>query len=115
MTDRQKAEIIRLRNSGRSYSEIANATGVPIGTVRSTVQRAPAKKKCECCGETLAGRQGRFCSDACRYKWWRSHRDCGERVCPMCGKAFRAADLRRTFCSRACYHRSRRGEDGEEE
>ena len=115
MTDKQKAEIIRLHNSGRSHSEIAKVTGVPIGTVRSTVQRAPAERKCVCCGKPLAGRQGRFCSDACRYKWWRSHRDCGEKVCPVCGKPFKAVDLRRTYCSRACYYKSRANGDGEEE
>ena len=115
MTEKEKAEVVRLRNSGRSYSEIAKATGFKEGTLKSVISRAVSSRFCDSCGKALSGRQGRFCSDACRYKWWKAHRDCGDRVCPVCGRSFKAADLRRTYCSRDCYHRSREKGDGEEE
>ena len=113
MEEKKITEIIRLSASGRSHAEIAETLGIPLGSVKTALYRS--KSRCEWCGKPLPGRRSRFCSDACRNAWWNGHRDCAERVCPTCGKAFKPKDPRRVYCCAACYHGAGGKRDGEAE
>ena len=78
------------------------------------------KKMCITCGAPLTlntnGRPRKFCSDACRRKFWKTHPkpelwDCiREMTCPICGRVFYAQNentRHRKYCSRACANRAR--------
>lgn len=73
---------------------------------------------CRQCGkhiEQIPGRKAkRFCSDACRMKWWRAHdgqmahRNTRMVICPGCGTSFEVYGAHpRKYCCRACYVRHR--------
>ena len=77
--------------------------------------------RCKKCGKTVYQYPGRkekkFCSDACRNKWWSEHQSEIKRksmlefTCPNCGKPFYAYEYRkRKYCSHACYIEHRFGE-----
>jgi len=131
MTIYQKEQIRQMRIKGDSYGVIADALGLSKNTVKSFCRRcgsdtaaAPAmetedKDVCPQCGVSLnhtpRKRQKRFCSDACRLAWWKSHSDKLNRqatysfTCAVCGKPFTAyGNNRRKYCSRACFGQSRR-------
>lgn len=119
MNDEQKQKIISLRRDGAGYGSIATELGVSINTVKSFCRRnsltAPKTgTACEECGKPITQNPGRkrkrFCSDACRNKWWNNHLDLVRRkanytfTCPACGKEFTVyGDSHRKFCSHACY------------
>lgn len=120
MTDDDKRQITVLRRDGLGYGKIAQQTGVSMNTVKSFCRRnnltfsTDGKSVCECCGKSIAQNPGRkrkrFCSDACRNKWWNSHLDLVKRkavytfTCPACGKKFTVyGNSHRKFCSHACY------------
>lgn len=119
MNDEQKQKIISLRRDGAGYGSIATELGISINTVKSFCRRnsltAPKKSSiCEECGKPITQNPGRkrkrFCSDACRNKWWNNHLDLVRRkanytfTCPACGKEFTVyGDSHRKFCSHACY------------
>lgn len=119
MTDKQKQQIITLRRNGAGYGTIASQLGVSINTVKSFCRRhslaaPPTDRLCEQCGRPITQNPGRkrkrFCSDACRNKWWNSHLDLVKRkavytfTCPACGKKFIVyGNSHRKFCSHACY------------
>ena len=84
MEEKTKTEIVRLHNSGLGYKAIARRMSLPLGSVKTALRRS-AERKCEECGKPMGEKLGRFCCDACRYKWWRHRRNCGERTCPICG------------------------------
>ena len=114
MDNKKIEEVARLRAAGKKYKEIADLTGLPVGTVKTMLHRATAKK-CEACGKPLDGKKERFCSDACRIAWWNANRGLPERTCPVCGRGFMPKDPRRIYCGPGCYHAARRKPDGEEE
>ena len=68
------------------------------------------------CGEAIyqnpKGRKKRFCSDACRLRWWHEHRDMSktakETKCAACGREF-VTDRVQKYCSHACYIAARFG------
>lgn len=74
----------------------------------------PDPSSCEQCGRNIDQAPGRkvkrFCSDACRMKWWRghkaqmAHRVSHTIVCSGCGARFEVygRDERR-YCCRSCY------------
>ena len=79
-----------------------------------------AERFCPQCGEAVArnqtGRPRKFCSAACRRKWWVEHpkpehwKAAQMKTCPVCGKEFLSAKEAyrpRTYCSRACANRGR--------
>lgn len=79
---------------------------------------------CRQCGRHIDQTPGRkvkrFCSDACRMKWWRAHKEQIEHqiahtaLCPGCGQPFEAYGVHpRKYCGRACYlkHRFKEGVD----
>jgi endogenous inhibitor of DNA gyrase (YacG/DUF329 family) len=119
MMDKQKQQIIALRRNGAGYGTIASQLGVSINTVKSFCRRhslaaPPTDHLCEQCGRPITQNPGRkrkrFCSDACRNKWWNSHLDLVKRkavytfTCPACGKKFNVyGNSHRKFCSHACY------------
>ena len=140
MTNGQKEQIKKLRDSGYGYSKIAEALGLTKNQVSAFCRRNslsgntadPDKKEtpnvgcCRCCGKPLVQVSGRkeakFCSDACRNKWWNAHLDQVNRkaiyeyTCPCCHKPFTAyGNSKRKYCSHECYIRARfKGGDGHE-
>ena len=128
MTDEQKNTIQDLRSKGEGYKKIAQTLGLSENTIKSFCRRVNAPKAeptaevdaCECCGkpiEQVAGRKHkRFCSDACRRKWWNSHLHLVQRKavyrlkCQHCGREFEVYGNRhRKYCSHACYIAERFG------
>ena len=80
MNEIQKHKLIMLKKQGRSYKEISSALSISEGTIKSFFRRQKLKSKkiyteCKNCGATLEKRCGskKFCSDSCRYKWWRKN------------------------------------------
>ena len=127
MTADEKNRILILRKAGRSLTEIADETGISRNTVKSFCRRqglrdtpdtpitdAAQEKTCRFCGKPMMVYPGRkekkFCSDACRNKYWNTHigetRRAAmlEHTCPACGKTFYAYGIRnRKYCSHECY------------
>lgn len=118
MEERQKQQIVLLRQEGLGYKKIATIIDVSVDAVKSYCKRnkitAPATKAvpivpliderdesgdiCPECGNEIAQipkmRARRFCSNNCRDAWWKKHRSEGNRykgkkvVCPNCEKTF---------------------------
>ncbi|MDO4200249.1 MAG: RNA polymerase subunit sigma-70 [Clostridia bacterium] len=120
MNEVQKEELINLKNEGRSYKEIAYAISVPESAVKSFFSRKKLKAEeiytvCKNCGVPLTKRLGnkKFCSDLCRYEWWRNNtidnRKCVKiSICKKCGKELKCYDNKnRKYCSHACYTEDR--------
>ena len=87
MNETQKNKLIDLKNEGRSYKEMASALSVSEGTVKSFFSRKKIKDEeiyvvCKNCKIPLDKRSSnkKFCSDLCRYKWWRKNAE-GNRKC----------------------------------
>lgn len=141
MTEGQKKEIKRLRESGAGYTAIAGKMGIPKETVRSFCRRnglagGAAKGRpeeglaqdgvCRECGKPLQQKAGvkrrAFCSRECREKWWHSHpgevrqRAVYSFTCSGCGQPFTAyGNAGRKYCSHECYIRTRfKGGGGDE-
>lgn len=119
MTSEEKKQITQLRKRGCTYQEISQETGLALSAVKMHFQRmkpAANTEKCQCCKKPLgkdAPKKKKFCSDACRTKWWRTHPEQLSQsqehkyTCPVCGKDFYA--YRHTkYCSRGCYYQSQR-------
>lgn len=120
MNEIQKHKLIRLKKQGRSYKEIASALSISESTIKSFFRRQKLKSKevytvCKNCGAELEKRCGskKFCSDLCRYKWWRKNAE-GNReylkinICKNCSKKFKSYDNKdRKYCSHECYIENR--------
>ena len=128
MTDNQQKDIKALRQAGLGYKKIAAALSLLENTIKSICRRMQVPKAapipegdvCECCGkpiEQTAGRKHkRFCSDACRHKWWNSHLHLVQRKavyhikCRHCGREFEIyGNSHRKYCCHACYIAERFG------
>lgn len=142
MTNEQKAVVESLRSQGLGYKRIAAQTGISANTVKSYLRKnalmpveqtapvvipepvmetaADGQFICRCCGKPVAQNPGRkekkFCSDACRTRWWNSHLDLVKRkaiyhfTCPTCGREFTAyGNAHRKYCSHSCYIEDRFG------
>lgn len=122
MREKQRSEIIRMRQEGTAFSKISEITGISVNTVKSFCRRKGVKVcrnvvhsgGCMECGKPLLQADGRkrrkFCSDACRVKWWNSHPEAVNRRavyhfrCARCGKEFSSyGNASRRFCSHRCY------------
>jgi endogenous inhibitor of DNA gyrase (YacG/DUF329 family) len=128
MTNSQKTEINRLRNNGKSYSDIADALGLTAGAVKSFCirnkgggqQQTVGRPRilCEQCKKPMketAQAHRRFCSDTCRMEWWHKHpgklnkKAIYDFTCPACHKKFSAyGNSKRKYCSRKCYGKSKK-------
>lgn len=132
MTENEKSAIERMRKKGLSYQKIADNLSIRKEAVRSfcrTRNIAPAtgatasSSICPICGRQLKqpegkGRRRRFCSDACRMKWWKNHpSEKGHDIarirvyrCRGCGNLFRGyGSAERKYCSHECYISDRFG------
>ncbi len=126
MINEQKQRLITLRLSGGGYGQIAQTLGISINTVKSFCRRhgmitESHESVCEQCGIPVSQNPGRkrkrFCSDACRNKWWNTHKELVQRkavhtfICQNCGKEFTVyGDSHRKYCSHACYIEYRFGD-----
>ena len=125
MTKEEKQNILMLQSQGLGYKRIAATLEISENTVKSFLKRADKgpeifhapetpsvddeKHRCRQCGKPVQQIPGRkkkkFCSDACRYRWWNAHpaKD-ADRICPVCGERFTAYGRRsRKYCSHTCY------------
>lgn len=131
MTKEQKEQIRKLRDSGYGYATIADALGLTknqvsafcrreglAGVVAGETETIPDVNCCRCCGKRLTQTPGKkaakFCSAACRTRWWNTHLDQVKRKavykfnCTGCGRAFTAyGNGNRKYCSHECYIRDR--------
>ncbi len=123
VNDMQRQQILRLRQAGRSFAQIADEVHLSKSTVKSFCYRhhdaapkaepAPSSPVCPQCGQPLPSapfRPRRFCTDACRAKYWMEHSDQINRrsavktTCPVCHRSFvDYAQRHRKYCSHACY------------
>ena len=119
MTQAEKRKILHLRQIGYGCIKIAQEMGISSNTVKSFLRRNPSEDNskstlCEQCGQAIVtndkGKGKRFCSDACRIKWWNHHTNLMKEntVCKHCGKSFHGRAGRK-FCSHACYIAERFG------
>lgn len=81
MTEPEKQRILKLRNEGRSYQEIASALLLSENTIKSFFRRTKVQNKnemCKNCGKKLNLLEKRkpktFCSNNCRIAFWRKNR-----------------------------------------
>ena len=130
MTPEEKKLIDNLRAQGIGYRKIAGQIGISENTVKSYLRKTkkviePIEQntdahKCLYCGESVVQNPGRklkkFCTDACRNKWWKDHQGLVKRnanyhfICPTCGKEFTAyGNEHRKYCCHACYIKDRFG------
>ena len=140
MTEYQKLRIIKLRAAGHGYGKIAQQLGMSVNTVKSFCRRKSINKDaasksdvilsgevthCENCGEIIYQVKGqkprKYCSDQCRWAYWRKHNEEINRKayytlkCRHCGKVFQVyGDKGRQYCSRRCYLADRQGGDRHE-
>ena len=127
MTAEQKTKIKAMRQNLCSYSEIAEALGLPLNSVKSYCLRnqlnTEAIKKntrpCKNCGKPIASHSKTkprlFCCNECKVTWWKKQktsRDSAfvkEHICPTCGKPFFDYESAgRKYCSIPCYQRRNR-------
>lgn len=113
-----EAELI----SGETVSVDLVASGLPVTTgdkLMKPKKKRIKKGRCLQCGKRLQQAEGRkkkkFCSDACRNKWWNSHLDRVNRkawhevTCQHCGKTFKAyGNQERKYCGVECYRAARK-------
>ena len=120
MTEAQKNEAVKMFQAGRSYKEIGEQIGTTPGSVKQFFYRRrkqPVAYICEQCHQPIKlfrNMPHRFCSYACRMKWWLHHPEAYSNReqhcfrCKICGKSFYSRRNIASFCSRSCYYESRR-------
>ena len=127
MTEKQKSEIVRMRQSGTAYKVISELLGISINTVKSYCNRHSIKKvefvnpnegTCLNCGKAIIQREKvkkrKFCCASCRTDWWNSHPEAVNRKanyelrCAFCGKTYISyGNKNRKYCSHQCYIKAR--------
>jgi len=127
MTQEEKIRVRELRQNGISYSNISQATGLSLNTIKSfclrngmTSSKREEGPTCLNCGKRLRKshfKPRKFCSDGCRNMWWNKRRylrhseKMKEYICPVCGERFYDySSKNRKYCSQSCYQ-NRRLED----
>ena len=127
MTGEQKQQIFIMRKNSLSFADIAEKTGLTKSAVktfcwRNNLTDAEMQKYassmylgfCKHCGEPLQqkpkSRPKKFCSDKCRFAWWREHPEEVSRKrlitikCDNCGQEFSCyPSQKHRFCSHACF------------
>ena len=121
MTNEEKVIILKLRDEGKGYGEIAKITGISKNSISAFLRRDADKKydRCLACGKKLiqtpGHRQKLFCNDNCRKLNWiqkgRKSIKMKAFKCKFCGRTFFGYESQHpSFCSRECYFKSRRGD-----
>ncbi len=121
MTNNEKERIIELSKQGNGYLKIATQLGLNTNTVKTFLRRLKEKtvNRCLYCGaeiqQTPHKKEKKFCSAACRMRWWNEHQKEVNRkayytiICQCCGKIFEAyGNAKQKFCSRKCFADYRR-------
>lgn len=121
MTPMEKTKIQKLRQQGYGYVKISQVLHLPKNTVKSFCYRNPVESietpnVCKQCGKPIAQnpkrRERKFCSVACRIKWWNCHHSELQHrkltKCVHCGKSFYGRPVRK-YCSHQCYIAERFG------
>jgi len=128
MTTELSEKITELRMQGCGYKAIASTLGIDRDKVRYHCKsiglggkaKDTLKDKgilCPQCGKPIeqpkgCGRKRRFCSDACRHRFWSAHPDelnhhdstIRHTQCICCGRDFITyGNKHRKYCSRECY------------
>ena len=116
MNEIQKENLIFLKNQCRSYSDIASTLSISKSAVKSFFSRLKNEENsniCKNCGTILEKSSKsnikKFCSDSCRYKWWRKNLENNRsylkiHICKNCNKKFKSFDNKdRKYCSHKCY------------
>ena len=116
MTSEQKQEISAMQQAGFGYSKIAKVIGVSENTVKSYCRRQKATTVsettdlCAQCGKPIDKSKRssrRFCSDACRIRWWNKQPKADMPYtahCACCGKEIQMRRKNeRKYCSHRCY------------
>lgn len=138
MTNDQKEKIKKMRQEGKSYSQITVILGISENTVKAYCRRnnlgatVSAKLKtekeiytsCKHCGKSLThetkGQPKKFCCEECRRLWWKANDI--EHVkkayytlsCSGCGNKFESyGNKNRKFCGHACYIKYRFKKEGD--
>ena len=125
MTSDQRQEINAMQQAGFGYSKIAKTIGVSENTVKSYCRRQKTiivSEKidfCAQCGKAIDKSKRssrRFCSDACRIKWWNKHPKAEMPYtahCACCGKEIQMRRKNeRKYCSHRCYITDRYKDSG---
>ena len=129
LTEADKEKIVKMRLDGKSYQQIATATGCSKSTVQSYLRRQGINVPppvdynkamyiyCLQCGAQLhqveKTKRKKFCCDACRMAWWKEHQDevnrkMITRTCVFCGKEFEVSESSsKKYCSTDCYFKAR--------
>lgn len=126
LSESEKRKIIELKLKGVSSKAIASQLQLGPSAVKTFIHRhgkdseyVSAMGICPCCGSSLVQTPGKkpkkFCSDACRMKWWAQHKEQMDRTfytitCTQCGCSFETTNPKRKFCTRSCYAKSRQKE-----
>lgn len=134
LTQEAKNIIKEMREQGAAFPTIAARLGMKRDTVKiycyrhgiqppsadTTPADSSPENRCVCCGGKLPphikGKQRRFCSDACRHRWWSQNRSEHPTkstylvTCSHCGKVFSSYDPDRKYCCHPCYINDRFGE-----
>lgn len=124
LSETDKRKIMELKVKGFGYRHIAKQLQLNQDSVKSFIRRHGNDAKyvtslglCMHCGSPLVQTPGKkakkFCSDACRMKWWAEHSEQLDRTmhtnkCAYCGQNFQTARKSQKFCCRACYAGARR-------
>lgn len=124
LSEVEKRKIIELKLKGMGSKSIARQLQLNPSAVKTFIHRHGRNPEylatmglCPCCGspveQTSGRKQKKFCSDACRLKWWAQHPEQLDRTlytitCAQCGRSFETANPKRKFCGRACYADNRR-------
>lgn len=127
LSDAEKRKIIELKLKGNGSKAIAAQLQLNYSAVKTFIHRhgkdpeyLSAMGVCPSCGTPLVQTRGKkskkFCSDACRMKWWAQHPEQTDRTlytitCTQCGRSFETANPKRKFCGRACYADNRRKDE----
>ena len=118
MTEAQKHEIYRLKESGLGYKAISKQMGLGESTIKMFLIRHPVEEKvryCLYCGKPIDSSSSKkkiyCCKRCCKNDWQRKHQKTYKGICLECGKEFFFdPNHPRKFCCRECFqkHESRK-------
>ena len=112
MTDIEKNHAIELRNSGYTYSEIADEIGTKASTIKMFFHRQRQNSSADINPEPVAPSATSSGERPTRH---RKRNNMTEHICSCCGKVFYAyPDKSRKYCSKSCYISDRFGKDKED-